>query len=175
MHIQTIFKALETLDPENDGHWTTDGAPRLDVLAPLLPAVTRAHITQAAPLFNRKNPVLPDLAAEREAAEAAMRDAAEADVQAAEKRKVAQKAAQLVQKHEAEIKDRHTLTRQNQAWLKSQLQADATRAAHQRQVDQAVLNAGGMGQVGMHPVERNIAARNKAARRNIVIPAKKTA
>jgi len=172
MHIQTIFNALKTLDPEDDDHWTTDGAPRLDVLEPLLPAVTRRHLLQAAPLFNRKNPVLPDLEAERAAAEEAMREAKEADIAAAEKRSKAEKALATVKAHEVEIKDNHTLTRQNQHWLQSQLEGDRTRAAHQRQVDAAVRNAGGAHMVGAHPIEKNIAAKVRAGRRNIILPKK---
>lgn len=173
MHVQTIIEALKKLDPETEDHWTTDGAPRLDVLEADLPGVTRKMVLEAAPLFHRKNPVTPDLAAEREAAEAAMQEAQDAEREAKEKREKAAAASAKVAAHEREIRDRHTLTRQNRQWIKSQLEADATRAAHQRVIDQAVRNAGGINLAGVHPIDRNTAIRNRAARRNIVIQAKK--
>lgn len=171
MHVQTIFKALETLDSEDDDQWTSDGAPRLDVLEPLLPGVTREHLRKAAPLFNRKNRELPDLAAEREEAERAMREANDAVAAADEAKKKALAAAAVVRAHETEIRDKHTLTRQNRRWLDSQFEADKVRAAHQREYDKVVASAGGHAQIGSHPVEKNMAARNRAARRNLVVPA----
>lgn len=174
MHVQTIFKALESLNPDDDDHWTSDHAPRLDVLEPLLPGVTREMIRQAAPLFNRQNPELPDLVAERAAAEEAMRIAQDAENAAIEARKHANAKREVVKNHEAEIRDRHTLTRQNRRWIQSQFDADKARAAHQRTIDEAIKNAGGPNMIGAHPVEKNMAARIRAERKkDIVLPKKK--
>ncbi len=178
MHVQTIFKALQDLDPKNDDHWTSDNAPRLDVLekgatetSPPLPGVTRQHLRDVAPLFNRKNPTTPDLAAEREAAELAMKEANDAEREFKEKRDAAARAVATGTSHEKEIRDRHTLTRQNRSWIKSQLEGDQVRAAHQKTIDDAVRASGGVNHAGLHPIDRNTAARNKAARRNFVLPA----
>ncbi len=174
MHVQTIFKALETLNPDDDDHWTSDHAPRLDVLEPLIPGVTREMLRRAAPLFTRVNPELPDLAAERLAAEEAMRTAQDAENKALEARKAANAAREVVKTHETEIRDRHTLTRQNRRWITSQFEADAARAAHQKNIDEAVKNAGGVNMIGVHPVEKNMAARIRADRKkDIVLPKKK--
>lgn len=50
-----IKAALSQLDPENSDHWTSDGAPRVDVVAKLsgLEELTRKEITHAAPEFMR--------------------------------------------------------------------------------------------------------------------------
>lgn len=51
-----ILAALAKLDPENDQHWTADGAPRIDAVTDLVGApVTRAQIVNAAPKFTRDN------------------------------------------------------------------------------------------------------------------------
>jgi hypothetical protein len=174
MHTPDIFKALETLNPDDDDHWTSDHAPRLDVLEPFIPGVTREMIRRAAPLFTRLHPELPDLAAERLAAEEAMRVAQDAENKALEARKVANQAQTVVKTHETEIRDRHTLTRQNRRWIDSQFDADRARAAHQKNVDEAVKNAGGVNMIGVHPVEKNMAARIRADRKkDIVLPKKK--
>lgn len=169
MHIQTIHKALRTLDPNDDDHWTSDHAPRLDVLEPLLPGVTREHLRKAAPLFTRINPELPDLDAERASAEEAMRVAQDAERAADAAKKEALAKQEKVKSLESEIRDRHTLTRQNRGWIQSQIEADRARAAHQAKLDEAVKNAGGMAMIGAHPVERNMAARIRQQRRNIVV------
>lgn len=169
MHVNSIFKALEGLDPDNDDHWTADGAPRLDVLEPTLPGVTRQHLLRAAPLFNRKHTELPDLAAEREAAEKAMRESEDAARAASHAKTRAEELKHVVRKHEAEIRDKHTLTRQNRAWIASQIEADKTRAAHQKRMDEVVRNAGGTAMLGAHPVEKNMAARIREKRRNVVV------
>lgn len=56
-----LLTALAQLDPLEDAHWTTDGVPRLDILATMLgvPAVTRAQLRAVAPEFTRENPKLP--------------------------------------------------------------------------------------------------------------------
>lgn len=47
--------ALSKLDPSHDGHWTTEGMPRVDVVsASLGQAVTRKEITAAAPHLTRE-------------------------------------------------------------------------------------------------------------------------
>lgn len=52
-----ILSALATFDPIDDLHWTTDGAPRLDVLAMRLgvSSVTRQQVRAVAPEFHRDN------------------------------------------------------------------------------------------------------------------------
>lgn len=175
MHVPVILKALASLDPKDDGHWTSDGAPRLDVLENVLPGVTREMLRRAAPLFNRKHTDLPDLEAERAAAEEAMREAKDAEDAAAAAKRKAESAKAIVLQHEQQIRDRHTLTRDNQAWVRSQLAEDLKRAARQREIDQAIGAAGGLARAGQHPVERNMAARNKAARRDIIVPVQKKA
>jgi hypothetical protein len=54
-----IQEALSNLDVENEGHWTTEGLPRLDVMKDLVgEPVSRADITTAAKGFSRRNPSL---------------------------------------------------------------------------------------------------------------------
>jgi len=55
-----IIKALPQLDAKNDDHWTSDGLPRLDVLAKLMKVsnVKRGDVTEAAPNFTKDNPTL---------------------------------------------------------------------------------------------------------------------
>lgn len=55
-----IITALGQLDVKNDDHWTSDGLPRLDVLAKLMKVsnVKRGDVTEAAPNFTKDNPTL---------------------------------------------------------------------------------------------------------------------
>lgn len=66
MHEEKIRAALAKLDPENDDHWTTDGLPRMEVVAKdaKITNIRRTDITDAAPEFTRDNPVLGDQPAE---------------------------------------------------------------------------------------------------------------
>ncbi len=50
-----IKDALAKLDPADDGHWTADGMPRMDVLQKLTksPDLSRTEVTNAAPDFSR--------------------------------------------------------------------------------------------------------------------------
>ncbi len=49
-----LGNALETLNPENDDHWTADGAPKLDALETIMgEKVKRADVTKMFPLFTR--------------------------------------------------------------------------------------------------------------------------
>jgi hypothetical protein len=54
----TILQALKLLKTEDDGHWTADGLPRLDVIGDIVQnkALTRDDVTRAAPTFTRDNP-----------------------------------------------------------------------------------------------------------------------
>lgn len=165
----SIIEALKKLDVENDEHWTVDGAPRLDVLAAQFPGLTRSMVTQVAPLFSRKKPNLPDLDAIRDASEKAQLDAQDAARVADEKEAVAKKAAREAAILDTPIHDRHRLTRENQAWVKAQLENDNKRAARQGALDTILKQAGGIDQIGAHPVERHIAARVVAERKNIVV------
>lgn len=54
MDANKIIEALKGLDPENNEHWTADGAPKLSALK--IEGVTRAEVVKAAPHFNRLNP-----------------------------------------------------------------------------------------------------------------------
>ena len=57
--MQQIAEALAKLDPDDDQHWTTDGAPRIDAVGEILGAkVTRDQVVAAAPRFSRTNPDL---------------------------------------------------------------------------------------------------------------------
>lgn len=54
-----ITEALSALDPDTDEDWTKDGLPAVEAVAELVGGeVTRAMITEAAPNFSRKNPVI---------------------------------------------------------------------------------------------------------------------
>lgn len=54
-----ILSALSALDLGDDEHWTKDGLPKTDVVSEAVgETVTRAQITEAAPLFTRENSVL---------------------------------------------------------------------------------------------------------------------
>lgn len=71
-----LTESLLKLDVNNDDHWTTDGAPRLDALEAIHgSAVSRGDVTVAAPKFSRKNPTVdataPAATAPAQAAKAA--------------------------------------------------------------------------------------------------------
>ena len=53
----TIEDALLQLDPNDDSHWTTDGLPKVDIIAELTgnKDVSRADITAVDATFNRKS------------------------------------------------------------------------------------------------------------------------
>jgi len=54
MDKNNLGDALETLNPENDNHWTADGAPKLDALEMVMgEKVKRADVTKMFPLFTR--------------------------------------------------------------------------------------------------------------------------
>lgn len=172
MHVRDIIAALKKLDPEDESHWTIDGAPRLDALAGLV-AVTRQQVAAAAPQFSRTSLDLPDLEAEREAAELKMRDAAELRVRADEAEAAAKRAVAAVAAKDVTIRDSHSLTRQNQAWIEAQNKIQIERVARQRHIDALIKDAGGVKAIGRHPLETNEAARIKAKRRNIQLPPSK--
>lgn len=58
---KAILAALEQLDPANDEHWTSDGLPRVDVVANLSghKQVQRSEITSTAPKFTRESATAP--------------------------------------------------------------------------------------------------------------------
>lgn len=58
----TIIQALKQLDVGNDAHWTASGAPLMSVMEELTgnSDLTRAMVTEAAPLFSRDSPELPE-------------------------------------------------------------------------------------------------------------------
>lgn len=51
-----LKRALATLDPAVDEHWTADGLPRMDVIAELTGdnTIARAHVTSEAPQLTRE-------------------------------------------------------------------------------------------------------------------------
>ena len=54
-----LANALQSLDVENDEHWTQDGQARLDVLKEMVGSqVTRDDIKEVAPKFTRANNVV---------------------------------------------------------------------------------------------------------------------
>lgn len=62
---EQLIEALKTLDPENDDHWTADGAPMLGaVTAALGSKADRKSIAAVAPGFSRGNPVIGEPAVE---------------------------------------------------------------------------------------------------------------
>lgn len=56
-----ILEALSRLDPNDDAHWTADGAPRVDVMQELtgLKDLSRADIIAVAPEFTRGSLLAP--------------------------------------------------------------------------------------------------------------------
>ena len=80
MDKNNLGNALETLNPENDDHWTADGAPKLSALETVMgEKVKRGEITKLFPLFTRL--ISADNAAlAKVEAEAALVEAAEAPV-----------------------------------------------------------------------------------------------
>src|SRR3954462_11774402 len=58
---EKILSALKQLDPVKDEHWTSDGAPRIDVIKQLTGemSITRESIVAVAPTFNRTSAVAP--------------------------------------------------------------------------------------------------------------------
>ena len=55
-----LTDALEKLNPLDDSHWTSDGAPRLDVLRSFTDnkSLSKSQVQKAAPKFNRDNPII---------------------------------------------------------------------------------------------------------------------
>lgn len=53
---QKLQRAIFTLDPENDDHWTKDGQPAMSAVEKLYgsSAITRADVRAAAPEFSRE-------------------------------------------------------------------------------------------------------------------------
>lgn len=53
---EKILDALSQLDPLDDDHWTSDGAPRMDAIEAIVgdKSITRKDIVNAAPDFNRE-------------------------------------------------------------------------------------------------------------------------
>lgn len=49
----TIREICNQLDPSNDGHWTSQGLPRMDVLAGMGLTVERRSLNEAIPGFSR--------------------------------------------------------------------------------------------------------------------------
>lgn len=49
----TIREICNQLDPGNDGHWTSQGLPRMDVLATMGLTVERRALNEAMPGFSR--------------------------------------------------------------------------------------------------------------------------
>lgn len=58
---EKILEALSQLDPLNDDHWTSDGAPRMDAVEHIVGdrSITRKDIVNAAPDFNREKASAP--------------------------------------------------------------------------------------------------------------------
>jgi len=55
MNKEKLGAALESLNPENDSHWTADGAPMLDALKVIMDEkIKRADVTNLFPLFTRE-------------------------------------------------------------------------------------------------------------------------
>lgn len=52
----TLTEALALLDPDSDAHWTDDGLPLLSALVKItgVDGITREHVVEKAPQFNRE-------------------------------------------------------------------------------------------------------------------------
>lgn len=50
---ETIRAVCANLDPTNDGHWTSQGLPRMDVLSSMGLTIERRELNEALPGFNR--------------------------------------------------------------------------------------------------------------------------
>lgn len=176
MNSKDAFVIISKLDSDNDDHWTIDGMPRTDVLADLgLPGLTRAQLTDIAPLFTRTNRELPDLEGMAAKAAELTKEANEAEAKAAEARKAATQAQLDAERMNKTIQDSHSLTRQNQQWIKSQNEQQVQRIAKGKQFAEALKLVGGPRAIGEHPVAVNEAARVRAARRNYTLPQKPSA
>jgi hypothetical protein len=173
MRSEDVFKVLQKLDPKDDGQWTLDGLPRMDVLADLgVPGMTREQLREIAPLFTRANFELPDLEAKRAERDEKLAKAEEAERLARELRESATEASKEVAKLDRPINDQHSLTRQNQQWLDSQTHVSVARHEIKRHIDAAIKAAGGPKQIGGYPIEINEAARIRTKRRNYTLPQK---
>lgn len=63
---EQIREALLKLDPTNNSQWTNEGLPALDDLKELIGVrVSRAEVTEAAPMFSRDHPTFEEPAAEK--------------------------------------------------------------------------------------------------------------
>lgn len=74
MNQTQLLDKLATLDPDNKDHWNQDDQPRLGALGE---GVKREDVLAVAPLFSRKNPVLPLEDAPEEVTEEEIKDEAQ--------------------------------------------------------------------------------------------------
>ncbi len=80
MNKDKLGAALENLNPENDNHWTADGAPKLEALEIVMDEkVKRAEVTKLFPLFTR-DVAIENAAIAKAEAEAVLEKAAKAPV-----------------------------------------------------------------------------------------------
>ncbi len=186
MKPQDILDSLSLLDPEDDDHWTTDGQPRTGVVGE---KVTRAEIQAVAPLFNRKNAVLPesepeltdeevkqtleeevlDVQARMEAAKAAIEAAAQAKILADKQLVDAKKALDQIRDDEL-AKDTRTDTEINMDYLKSEFNQRLLRHQNRKQIvellQQSDLSTKDIKILTSSPVDRAIAQRIIKERRD---------
>jgi hypothetical protein len=145
MNKEEIREKLHTLDPSDDSLWTAEGLPRTSAVGD----VSRAEITAAAPFFRRTNLTLNDEGLE-DIAETQLEPAVGDVLPPADK----------ARENQLAIQD----------YLKSQLKARKERAARIRAFYETAkasgMKKGDLALMGKAPIDRNIARRNRTARRN---------
>lgn len=136
MKSEEIKLSLESLDLDNDEHWTDDGLPRLGAVGK---GVTRAEINSIAPYFSRQHPSFD------------LPPGLEPKVEVVSEPVLPQ-----------EPKPQHILeVEANLAYLAVQQEVRKARMARTRQVNAAAAG----GPIGRSPIDQKIARTNRAARR----------
>jgi hypothetical protein len=141
-----IREKLHTLDPKDDSLWTAEGLPRTSAVGE---GVSRAEITAAAPLFRRTNLNLSEETFTEDELPETQLEPVEA-LPPIDRARENQRAIQ--------------------EYLQSQLKVRKERAARLRDF-YATAKASGLKKselslIGKSPIDRNIARRNRSARRN---------
>lgn len=182
MKSDQILESLSQLDPDNDDHWTQDGQPRLGAVGE---GVSRQSILDVAPLFSRKNPVLPEQLSDEEVeqvlgdeleaiqqakdeAEDEIRKAVEAREAADAKLAAAEDKLNDIRRSEL-FRDTRSDTEINRDYLRSEFEQRLQRAKNQSTMREMLEAAGATGRdfrmLTGSPLDRNIAARVKMSRR----------
>lgn len=184
MKSEQILESLSKLDPSNTSHWTQNGQPLLSAVGE---GVTRSQIIEAAPLFSRDNPVLPDqevltdeevqktledelleIDLAKEEAEKAIKAANKAKTEAEAAVKAAQDRLEELRQRELS-RDTRSDTEINMDYLRGCFRERMEKAGAQQQARILLEQAGLGGQVKSltaSPIDRSIARRVIAERKN---------